>query len=79
MGKSTVLLEQQVGQDSVYAGRPQGEAPLPRGAVVISVQRNGQTIFPRGDTLIEPDDLLSGSPAPTRSVAQTGHSAVVRT
>jgi CIC family chloride channel protein len=59
VGKSIVLLEEQVGHDSQFVGRQLRQTPLPPGAVVISVQRNGQLIFPRASTTIEQDDLLS--------------------
>lgn len=59
VGDSTVLVEERVGEASVFAGEALRATPVPRGAVVISVQRDGQLIFPRADTQIIVDDLLS--------------------
>jgi CIC family chloride channel protein len=59
IGESTVLLEEEVGDDSTFVGRALRDAPLPQGAVVISIQRDGQLIFPRGETTVEVSDLLS--------------------
>lgn len=54
----TVLLESQVEAGSPLAGKCLREMRLPAETLVVSIQREGITIMPRGDTQIHPGDLL---------------------
>ena len=53
------LIDVDVARDSALAGLALAEAPLPREAVVVSIERGGETVVPRGDTTIEAGDRLS--------------------
>jgi trk system potassium uptake protein TrkA len=52
------VLEIEVGDESVLAGRPIQESvkDLPDGVVIGAITRDGDLVIPRGDTVIEPDD-----------------------
>ncbi|WP_276272543.1 Trk system potassium transporter TrkA [Haloarcula litorea] len=52
------VLEIEVGDDSVLAGRPIREAvaDLPDGVVVGAITRDGELVIPRGDTVVEVGD-----------------------
>jgi trk system potassium uptake protein TrkA len=52
------VLEIEVDADSLLAGRPiiEAAADLPEGVVIGALTRNGETIAPRGDTVVEVGD-----------------------
>jgi CIC family chloride channel protein len=54
----TVMLETRIEKSSPLAGKELRELDLPTGTLVISVQRSGSTVLPRGNTI-----LLSGDVA----------------
>ncbi len=54
----TSLFEVLVGPGSPLAGRTLREANLPRDTLVISITRNGETIFPRASTQIKAGDVV---------------------
>ena len=54
----TSLFEARLSASSSLVGRTLEEASLPRDTLVVSITRDGQTIFPRGDTRIEADDMI---------------------
>lgn len=53
------LIEESVGAGSAVAGRRLADAAWPPGTVVITVQRDGQLLFPTGQTVLEPGDALT--------------------
>ena len=59
LAPGSVMFEARVGPGSPLAGRTLAEAGLPKGTLVVAVQRGGETIFPRASTRIELDDLLT--------------------
>jgi trk system potassium uptake protein TrkA len=52
------VMEVEVNEDSILAGRPIRESSeeLPEGVILGAITRSGQLITPRGDTVVEPDD-----------------------
>ena len=54
----TVLLESRLDAGSPLAGKYLRETHLPPETLVVSIQRDGVTIMPRGDTQLRPGDLL---------------------
>jgi len=54
------VIEIEVADDSVLAGRPIREAAedFPRGVVIGAITRNGDVVTPRGGTVIEPGDHI---------------------
>ena len=52
------ILEIEIDDDSVLAGRPISEsvAELPTGVVIGSLTRDGSLVIPRGDTVVQPGD-----------------------
>jgi len=54
----TSLFEARLSASSPLVGRTLAEAGLPRDTLVVSITRDGQTIFPRAGTRIEADDAL---------------------
>jgi hypothetical protein len=54
----TVLFEARLSPDSPLAGKPLREAGLPRNTLVVSVARDGSTLFPRADTRLAPGDVI---------------------
>jgi CIC family chloride channel protein len=55
----TTLLEIRVTPGAPVAGKTLATARLPRGILVVSLQRQGVTIVPRGETEIRPDDVVT--------------------
>jgi CIC family chloride channel protein len=56
---NTVLVQQRIGDDSVLAGTELREARLPAHTLVVSVTREGETLFPRGTMRLQSgDDLM---------------------
>ena len=54
-----VLIEVAVEPDSELVGRRLKEISLPKEAVVTTIHRNDAVVIPRGDVVIEADDLLT--------------------
>jgi Trk K+ transport system NAD-binding subunit len=52
------LFEAQLAVSCPLVGRTLAEASLPRDTLVVSVTRDGQTLFPRASTRIEAGDVL---------------------
>ena len=64
-GPNGVLIEAQVGESSVIAGRTVRSTPWPRDTVLVSVERDEQLIVPRGDLTIMVGDRLTVFSTPT--------------
>jgi CIC family chloride channel protein len=56
--RDTSLFEAQLVASSPLVGRTLADAGLPRDALVVSITRDGETLFPRGSTRIEAGDVL---------------------
>ncbi len=56
--EDTTLFEARLGATSQLAGQTLKEANLPKGALVVSIVRNGETIFPRANTRLEFGDRI---------------------
>lgn len=57
--EGSAAIEEHVGPRSSLVGRTIGEAGLPSGAIIVSVQRDTQLIFATSDTTMESGDILS--------------------
>jgi CIC family chloride channel protein len=57
--EGTVMLEAEIEPGMRLAGRPLREAQLPTESLVVSIRRQNGLLFPRGCTVIEPDDLVT--------------------
>ena len=57
--EGTVMLEAEIEPGMRLAGRPLREAQLPTESLVVSIRRQNELLFPRGSTIIEPDDLVT--------------------
>ena len=57
--EGTVMLEAEIEPGMQLAGRPLREAQLPTESLVVSIRRQNELLFPRGSTVIEPDDLVT--------------------
>jgi chloride channel protein, CIC family len=55
----TTLLEITIAPDAPVAGTTLAAARLPRGVLVVSLQRQGMTIVPRGETELRPGDTVT--------------------
>lgn len=55
----TVMLEYRVDRTSPLAGKTLRELDLPSGALVVSVNRNGSTVLPRGNTTMLQGDVVT--------------------
>jgi CIC family chloride channel protein len=55
----TVMLEYRVERSSPLAGKALRELNLPVGVLVVSVNRNGSTVLPRGNTTMQPGDVVT--------------------
>ena len=53
------IIELEVPEGSRMAGRHIQEARFPKSAIIAALLRGGEVIIPRGDTLIEPRDILA--------------------
>jgi chloride channel protein, CIC family len=58
------ILEVKVRAASGLAGKTLQEARLPKESIVVAIRRNGQTIFPHGDTRLEAGDTVVANVAP---------------
>lgn len=56
---SSMIAEARLGKRSSLAGHTVRDAPLPAGMLVVSIQRTGETIFPRAVTVVQTGDLLT--------------------
>ena len=54
----TQLMEYHVEKESQWAGQSLMEADIPREVLVVMIRRGSETIVPRGDTVIQPGDVL---------------------
>jgi H+/Cl- antiporter ClcA len=57
--KETVLVEETVTECSPCARKTLAEATWPPGSVIVSIQRGSNLLFPEGDTVLEPRDVVS--------------------
>jgi CIC family chloride channel protein len=55
---NTVMFEAKVSADSMLSGLTLREIKWPPNTLVVSVNRGGETIFPRADTKLQPDDRV---------------------
>ena len=67
------ILELRVRPESPLAGRALREAALPKESIVVAVRRRGRTIFPHGDTVLEPGDTVVANVAPGFGPAFRAH------
>jgi CIC family chloride channel protein len=70
--RDTSLFEARLADSSPLVGRTLAEARLTRDALVVSITRDGETLFPRASTRIEAGDVLMitthrGNEAPVRA------------
>jgi CIC family chloride channel protein len=61
------IIELPVRRDSPLAGKTLREAGLPNWSVVVAIRRRGRTIFPHGDSRLEPGDTVVANVAPGRA------------
>jgi CIC family chloride channel protein len=54
----TTLLEARLSRSSPLAGHALRDTDLPKGTLVVSITRNGETIFPRAGTRLEVGDMV---------------------
>ena len=59
LGASPGAIQLSIGEHSELAGKALRAAPLPKGALVTSIARNGQVLTPTGDFVLESGDRLS--------------------
>ncbi|MHB8294332.1 MAG: TrkA C-terminal domain-containing protein [Acidimicrobiales bacterium] len=52
-------VDERVGEDSPLAGQALRSRLLPEGCVVVSVHRANSLLFPNGDTVLQPGDVVS--------------------
>ena len=64
VGSTGSLLEAEIGQGSVLAGKPVSETAWPRDSVLVSVMRGEKVIVPRGNVVLEAGDRLTVFTAP---------------
>ena len=57
-GKSTKLMEINVGSESNFANKPILDANIPDEILIVMIKRNGDIIIPKGSTIILPGDIL---------------------
>jgi chloride channel protein, CIC family len=58
------IIEVKVRSTSGLAGKSLKEARLPKESIIVAIRRNGTTIFPHGDTRLEPGDTVVANVAP---------------
>ena len=58
MTDNTVMFEARVGKSSVLSDLTLREIKWPPNTLVVSVNRSGETIFPRADTKLQEDDRV---------------------
>jgi CIC family chloride channel protein len=57
--EGTVMLEATIKPAMLLAHRPLREAHLPAECLVVSIRREGEMLFPRGSTVVEPGDVVT--------------------
>lgn len=58
------IIEVKVKRSSSLAGKTLQEARLPKESIIVAIRRDGTTIFPHGDTRLEPGDKVVANVAP---------------
>lgn len=58
------IIEVKVKRTSSLAGKTLREARLPKESIIVAIRRDGITIFPHGDTRLEPGDKVVANVAP---------------
>jgi chloride channel protein, CIC family len=58
------IIEVKVKRNSGLAGKTLQEARLPKESIIVAIRRDGTTIFPHGDTRLEPGDKVVANVAP---------------
>jgi CIC family chloride channel protein len=58
------IVEVRVPRGSRLAGKTLKEARLPQESIVVAIRRGGRTLFPHGDTTLEPGDRVVANVAP---------------
>jgi chloride channel protein, CIC family len=58
------IIEVKVKRNSSLAGKTLQEARLPKESIIVAIRRDGTTIFPHGDTRLEPGDKVVANVAP---------------
>jgi chloride channel protein, CIC family len=58
------VIEVKVKRSSSLAGKTLQEARLPKESIIVAIRRDGTTIFPHGDTRLEPGDRVVANVAP---------------
>jgi Trk K+ transport system NAD-binding subunit len=71
----SILAVDQVGPESPVSGRTVSEAGLPRGTVVVAIQRGEQLIFPEPSTQIRSGDIVNAL-VPSRAEQDLRHAIV---
>lgn len=61
------IVELPVRRESRLAGKTLREAALPSWSVVVAIRRRGRTLFPHGDSRLEPGDTVVANVAPGRA------------
>src|SRR5690554_563094 len=61
------IVEVRVHPSSQLAHHTLKEAPLPPNCVVVGIRRSGRTVFPKGDTTLEPGDVVVANVEARRS------------
>lgn len=57
--EGTVMVEALIEPGMRLAGRPLREAHLPAESLVVSIRQQGELLFPRGSTIIEPGEVVT--------------------
>lgn len=57
--KGAILVDQRIGEDSVFAGLTIAHAVWPPGTVVVTIQRGDQLLVPHADTVLLAGDIVS--------------------
>ena len=58
------IVEVRVPRSARLAGKSLREARLPQESIVVAIRRQGRTLFPHGDTTLEPGDTVVANVAP---------------
>ena len=58
------IVEVRVPRSARLAGKSLREARLPQESIVVAIRREGRTLFPHGDTTLEPGDTVVANVAP---------------
>jgi len=58
------IVEVRMPKGSRLGGKTLREARLPQESIVVAIRRNGRTLFPHGDTTLEPGDTVVANVAP---------------